>query len=375
MRVTINAETLQWAREVAHLSLGELASTAGVSSPERVAAFETGEADPTYRQLVAMAKKLDRPLAFFLAPPPAQSDVPEAVDFRAHGGELPPLLLREMKRAEEHRDALLDLTGPPEVRIELPPVKWDNLAEAARHLRAQFGLTPEFRPPSSQPNQVLHFWRGLLEQHGVLVFQSTGIEYKVFRGLSLNHPRLPVILLNGADSPNGKVFTLFHELAHLSRRTNGLCLLHEQVHEETLANRFAAEVLMPSEAVDGVLADLSERSQAAQHLARTFRVSELAAAIRLQKMGWLTESDVDEVRERGDAAWERAREAQRNRAGFVPGWQLRYRDLGKHYVGAVAEALEAQRINLLDVTYLLDARLPTAERMLDEYYRGGASDS
>ena len=50
---------------------------------------------------------------------------------------------------------------------------------------------------------------------------------------------------------------------------------------------------------------------------------------------------------------------------------LRYRDLGPSYVGTVFRAMESDRISILDATYLLDAKVPTIEKMLGEYYRTG----
>ncbi len=116
---------------------------------------------PTFRQLTLIGAKLDRPLGFFFAPPPEQPDVPETADFRdREDGELPSELVREIRRAEQHRDAMLDLGGRPESRPDIGPVTWDTLAAIAADLRAQFGLTDAFVPPESGNNQVFSFWRG-----------------------------------------------------------------------------------------------------------------------------------------------------------------------------------------------------------------------
>src|SRR5699024_8428582 len=55
-------------------------------------------------------------------------------------------------------------------------------------------------------------------------------------------------------------------------------------------------------------------------------------------------------------------------------WRLRYRDLGSNDIGAVAHALEDQRVDMMDATYLLNARLPMVEQLLSEYYRAGGAD-
>lgn len=373
-RAPINPATLTWARDVSHVTVEELATALNVK-PGRVIELESGNALPTFRQLTLMAAKLDRPMGFFFAPPPAAPDLPETADFRGRRhDELPADLVREMRRAEHHRDAMLDLTGPPAHRIPDGEITWRTVATRAYALRKFFGLTDAFVPPESQNNQVFNFWRGLLEENGVLVFQATKISLEIFRGLSIHHDDLPMILVNGADSPMGRTFTLFHEVAHLINRTSGLCALRETVDEEAVANNFAANFLMPESAIRDRLSGPAEPDMLVEQLARHFKVSMVAAAVRLRRLDVIDDEDLEAVRSASDENWLRAREAQKNKEGFVPPWRLRYRDLGPAYIGAVARALEDRRVDLVDATYLLNARLPMVEQLLDEYYRAGGAE-
>jgi Zn-dependent peptidase ImmA (M78 family)/transcriptional regulator with XRE-family HTH domain len=373
-RAPIIGSTLSWARTVSRVAPEDLAAAVGVK-PGRIEDFEAGTAQPTFRQLSLIATKLDRPLGFFFAPAPDASDVPETADFRGRAGlDLPADLAREMRRAEQHRDAMLDLAGQPQVKIEVGQIGWDNLAERAHELRQQFGLTQTFVPPESQPNQVFNFWRGLLEARGVLVFQATKISLETFRGLSVHHEDLPIILVNGADSAAGRTFTLFHEVAHLANRTSGLCALRETVNEEAIANGFAANFLMPEGPVRRNLPSTDDPFQKSEELASDFKVSPLAAAVRLKTLDIIDEQDLAEVRQRSDENWHRVREARKRTEGFVPPWRLRYRDLGPSYIGAVADALEDKRVDMMDATYLLNARMPMVEQMLNEYYRSGGAE-
>jgi Zn-dependent peptidase ImmA (M78 family) len=334
--------------------------------------FERGTRQPTFRQLALMAAKLDRPLGFFFASAPETPDVPETADFRGGSAdEVPSTLAREMKRAEQHRDTMLDLAGPPQAPLALDLITWETAAPRAAAVRERLGLNEKFTPPESQQNQVFNFWRGLLEQHGVLVFQATRIPLEVFRGLSIHHDVLPLVLINGADSASAKVFTLFHELAHLANRTSGLCALNDNINEEALANAFAANFLMPENAVRQSLRDGDDPADASVRLAGLFKVSILAAAVRLRTLNVINDDDLVAIRAESDATWTRVREEQRNSDGFVPAWRLRYRDLGPTYIGAVARALDDGRIDPLDATYLLNARLPMVEQLLDEYQRTG----
>jgi len=373
-RAPIDPLALTWAREISHVTVEDLASAVGVK-PLRIDEFESGEALPTFRQLTLLATKLDRPLGFFFAAPPAAPDVPETADFRGRAdATLPADLAREMRRAEQHRDAMLDLSGRPERGLASGPIGWKNVATRATGLRKQFGLTDVFVPPESANSQVFNFWRGLLEHGGVLVFQTTKISLETFRGLSVHHDDLPIVMVNGGDSPAGRTFTLFHEIAHLINRTSGLCALRETVDEEAIANNFAANFLMPEAAVRANLRHQDNPLAAAEHLARHFKVSNLAAAVRLRRLDVIDDEDLDEVRTASEETWEGAREALKQKDGFVPPWRLRYRDLGSTYIGTVARALEDRRVDMVDATYLLNARVPMVEQMLSEYYRTGGAE-
>ena len=366
----INGPALRWARESMFMARGELARAVGTSEA-RIEAFETGSATPTLRQLRLIGKKLDRTLAFFFTMPPAESDVPSAADFRGYGRDpVPPLLAREMRRAEQYREAVLELEGPIVAPSLVGHIGGRNIEARAREMRGLLGLAHDFLPESKHGKQPFNYWRRLLEDHGFLVFQTTRIDHSVFRGLSIYHDPLPIVLLNGSDASNGKTFTLFHELAHLANRTSGLCALEEGRNEEALANAFAANFLMPEAGVAGLVSDVVQDSWVmAEMVAESFKVSTLAAAIRLKTLGLISDADLDAIRVESDRRWKLSREEQKKAGGGPAAWRLRFRDLGSGYVGTIARALEDERVDWLEASYLLNAKTPMVQQMIDEYHR------
>lgn len=366
----INADTLVWAREVVHLEEDEVARAANMTV-ERYREIESGSAEPTLRQARLVARRLDRTLAFLIAPAPEQSDVALTADFRGRNeGDLPPGLYKQMRRADAQRSAFLDMVGDVQAAVVPEEIDFDNVAERAAEFRRALGLRAGFRPSETQTNAVFNFWRGQLEAKGYLVFQTTGIDYDVFRGLSIYHERLPIILINGADVPNGKVFSLFHEVAHLANRTSGVCLLAESVHAEVLANRFAANFLMPEAEVRQVPRNPSRRRMI-RDVANEFRVSQYAAAVRLLTLDLIDDETLKTFKVEYEAEWRVARQRLKDGDGFPPPWTLRTRDLGPTYLGAVVEALDSERLSYLDATYLLGARLPVVEHMVQDFRRSG----
>ncbi len=104
----------------------------------------------------------------------------------------------------------------------------------------------------------LAYWIAALEQLGVMVMQTRGgqVETDEMRAFSLYFDEVPVIALNGADWPRGRLFSAVHEYAHLLLHTSGLCdtttdtrATTEDRRLEARCNAIAAEILMPAAVV------------------------------------------------------------------------------------------------------------------------------
>lgn len=369
VRVPINGDTLRWAREIGQVQLTELAKAVNVRV-ERILAFEDGTSEPTFNQLTAISRKLGRPVASFFCEKPADSGIPTTVDFRGASGPTSSKLVKTLKRLEEHRLGFLELEPePPKLGFQFEVSSAPK--ELAKSARAALGLADTFVPKTNGPTQTFDFWRNILGESGILVFQTSGIDIDVFRGLSVYHDRLPLIVVNGGDSNAGRIFTLFHEYGHLLERTSGVCGSSEAAPIEVRCNQFAQEFLMPAEAV-GNLVLTGDYKALVDQVSKFFKVSKLAAAIRLRSLHRITETEVSLVREQSDEEWATYRASLKAAPGG-PAWhKIRYRDLGSHYVGAVARGLESKAIGLLDATYLLDAKVPAVSKILEEHMRSGA---
>lgn len=370
VRVPIRGATLEWAREAMGISAEELARTAAVK-PAQVEQWEAGDAVPTLPQLRKVAHHLERTIAFFLTEPPASSGVPAVVDFRgATAGTVPSMVRRETKRAEQYRDTTLELDGPPTAQLRLESFERRTLVAAAAALGQQLlAIMPDGRPRT--PGEGFNRWREVLEALGVLVFQSTGVPRSTYRGLSVFHEQYPIILVNGADAANGKIFTLFHELGHLSNRSSGVCVEQEDGREESLCNAFAAEVLMPAAEVRRRVTR-GGRADMVRQVVNTYGVSTLAAAIRLHSLQLIDTEDLEQVRQESDDVWQRERDQLSAADGHPPYATLRYRDLGPTYVGRVMRALQQNRVDYLEASYMLGAKIPTVEKLEQEYQRRGS---
>ena len=69
-------------------------------------------------------------------------------------------------------------------------------------------------------------------------------------GCSLYYDVCPIILINGKNTPNRRIFTLMHELVHLTQGTSAICDVDKHNRKESFCNKVASEVLIPHDTID-----------------------------------------------------------------------------------------------------------------------------
>jgi transcriptional regulator with XRE-family HTH domain len=302
---------LTWARQQAGVTEQELAKRARVT-PEKVLLWEAGTATPTVAKLRTIADMLKQPMAFFFTPAPPESGVHVPPDFRGVSTTAPHGLIQQIRLAEDRRDTF-KLLAPGLVAESAWP-SWASAPVTPTKARERLGVTTAMVKATKTPNDALKLWIAAVEDQGVLVFQMSRIGDTDCSGFSLDDTTTPVIVLNGADAPQRRIFTLIHELGHLIDHSGGLCLLREDIDRERACNQFAEGVLLPEREVQDAVRGL---------------VGVAAVA-------------------------------------------LRRRNLGDRYLGAVLDAMDADTISVADATYYLGAKVSMIDKLGREL-AGGAS--
>ena len=253
----VNRELLVWARTSAGLSLDQAAKKVQVR-PERLESWEAGERRPTVKQLRKLGKVYRRPTAvFYLAEPP--KDIEPLSDFRhlpgtIGSGESPQLRL-EIRRAHNRREIALELYE----ELEGEPPRFSHEADISEdpedlaiRLRELLGVTYEDQIKVHDRYVALSFWRSGLEKLGVLVFQAAKVDLSEMRGFSISETPLRVIVVNNADKPWPRIFTMLHEFVHVTLHEGGLCDLEDEANRppeknrvEVFCNRVAGAILVP----------------------------------------------------------------------------------------------------------------------------------
>jgi transcriptional regulator with XRE-family HTH domain len=248
---------LVWARERAGLRLEDAAAKLDVEV-ERLQRWEQGTDLPSIAQLRKVGEAYKRPLAvFFLSEPPQGFD-PQR-EFRRLAGVTPQTESPELRlslrmalfRREVARELYETLGEPiPECQTVANPNEDEEVV--GQRIRESLGISWETQLAWNGPYAALNAWRTAIERQGILVFQTGDVALIEMRGTSIPHGPLPVVLLNNADAPHARVFTLLHEFAHIlltsaghqTSTMEGKRLPEDQVLER-VSNRFAAATLMP----------------------------------------------------------------------------------------------------------------------------------
>lgn len=261
----INNEILAWARSTTpFVSTRDIQDRINIDST-KIDMWEKGEEYPSIAEAKKLAKLYKLPFATFFLTIPPTSDPRPYTDRRTKSnsiyGPLSYELWAEIERVIGNRERLLDLVDDEELELyEIIPVV-DNGASVesiGESIRSFLGLSLPFKNKTAYGNNSYKYYRTLIESKGVLVSQISGVSIDEMKGISLYYDCFPVIAVNNKDYDRAKTFSLFHELAHLVRRSSSLCLIdfdERNDTEEKLCDAIAAEVLMPQKTFVSVVED------------------------------------------------------------------------------------------------------------------------
>jgi Zn-dependent peptidase ImmA (M78 family) len=299
VRVEIKPELLTWARERSGLGMDELAPRF-----PNLGEWEQGNRLPTLKQLEHFAEATHTPVGFLFLPEPPEERVP-IPDYRTMGdvgvSRPSPGLLDTIYQCEQRQDWYRDYAR---VNREDPVMFVGSLTtavpmvEAAATMRAALGFDVERR--GSTWTDALRLLVSKAEELGVLVMASgvvgsnthRKLNVQEFRGFALVDRFAPLVFLNRADTKAAQIFTLTHELAHLSIGEPGLddanVTSTATADVERWCNQVAAEVLLPLALVMGELNHGEPLTDELERLARRFKVSTLVALRRVHDAGRLT---------------------------------------------------------------------------------------
>jgi Zn-dependent peptidase ImmA (M78 family) len=291
--VNVKPDLIRWAIERSGRSLDVL-----VRYLPRIEAWESGDAQPTLKQLETLAKKTWTPIGYFFLSEPPEEKLP-VPDFRTARDEpvrrpSPNLIdtLHTMQRRQSWiRDYLIEMGHAPLAFIgsAKPTEKVESVATSIRRM---LDIGDGWAGRVSSWTLALSVLREAAETAGIFVVINgvvgndthRKLDPGEFRGFVLTDEFAPFVFINGADARSAQMFTLAHELAHLWIGEDGIFDLPDLQaggdRREVFCNRVAAEFLIPAAELRPFWQNVRHQPEPFQAIAREFKVSPIVAARR-----------------------------------------------------------------------------------------------
>ncbi len=252
--VDITPSVLQWAREEAGYNTAEIASKVKIDSTLYEMWERNGENIPLGK-LKHIANHYKRQLAVFFLPE-APHKIVKPKDFRNVNltkNRLSKEVLSVMRDISLFRQTALDIKGETYWRdrsswLEELTASKIKPHQTASWLREKLHISIEEQQRWKTSGEAYHTWRRAVEnQLGVLIFQFP-MPLNEVHGFCLTDDYPHALIVNSNHSYTSRIFTVFHELAHIMKRTSGICLwgdVSEKQYVEIGCNSFAGEFLIP----------------------------------------------------------------------------------------------------------------------------------
>lgn len=221
--VDINPNIINWALSQCDIS------RLGTKLMNNISKWLNGTKNPTFNQIEDFSKKSNIPLGYFFLDSPPEEKI-ELLEFRTIDN------LKHLNPSRNLIDTVCEMESIQdwmrEYRIdegfdELPLVgsvsKYENVDKIVDRIRKDLDLEIDWFNNCKDIRESFSFIRKRLEECGVIVMMN-GIVGKnthrildvdEFRAFAMIDNYAPLIFINGADSQSARLFSLFHEIAHI----------------------------------------------------------------------------------------------------------------------------------------------------------------
>lgn len=282
----IQPEILEYMYRLSGMSEDDVAKKLKLSKA-KYQSIEKGEEKITQTYLLQLADIYKRPLiAFYSADITLLPELPH--DYRINRDKkLSPEIFLAKRKAIYLAEQLKEITGKttilPNININtnITPIE---LAEKVKLL-----LEINYNSLREQKEiSIINYYKSLIEDKFFIPVIEHPLKSGGVRAFSV-YGELSVIILNESDSPEVKLFSLFHEFCHLLKRQDGICSVDMEedknnLPEERYCDEFAACVLMPENELQKLIPKPITLFEQVDYLAKLFGISKQVTIIRLKEL-------------------------------------------------------------------------------------------
>lgn len=371
----INKDILRQCRRQIGLPISEVKKKVA-----KIAEIEQGEQKPTFKQLDTLAQLYNVPRWVFISDHlPEEYQFAEKIPaFRQFAKNNTDAFSDSKVRAltakvEEFRRLILELhedMGEPVPTFSPPQISNSTAPDRAAR------LVRDWLNPSDEHNDFAG-WKTELEQKGIFIFMTdkyrgwSHVDKALFRGMTIFHTVLPIIIINDSDANKAQSFTLFHELGHLLKKESILDNWEEPADSvEKWCDALAGNVLMPTEQFLNVAQNIGfDELRSVKRIAKTFRVSPYACLVRLKQVELIDWSVYKQLEGLLKAEYIRLQEKLQQSDGGPSRNRPRevLHQYGQFYTRAVFQAYHNKEIGFHKLCHLFGFKNPSYALKLEGY--------
>ncbi|MGB4799957.1 MAG: XRE family transcriptional regulator [Candidatus Saccharimonadales bacterium] len=291
-----NPKLISWSRKSSGVSVERAAKRVKLTQ-DAYLQIESGEEHLTLSQLRLLAVLYKRPVAVFFLPQPPQ-DTKRPKDFRGHKGQLSTKTIVSIRRSRRVQQLAKEFM-PDDVNTQL----WErgsSVQQNAQRARKWLGLNEAMQTEAASSKDFFNEVSDLLAQKETHVLLHS---FPTQDAQAYSFPEIPRIITisTGDSSVEARLFSLFHELYHISLGESGLCYtntVQNNYQHERLCDEFASLVLMPESLTrsltEQAISEGMNLEEQLTFLTKKIKASKYALLIRLQELNYIDEQQVSQ---------------------------------------------------------------------------------
>ena len=368
----VSPDILKKARKTAGLSLEGAAKKLQLKEG-RLKSFESGDVDPTRKQLIKMTAAYRRPLlTFYLKEFPTRAD--RGKDFRMipgdHEAELNPdldaLLLKFCVMQRMTKAVLEDDPDYAFVHVGSHSVK-DEIDAVAETIQDTIKFRVDDYRKQNTPIDAFKYIRELIENAGIFTVlmsnlgsHHTNITPSIYRGYAISDNFAPFVFINNLDSPTAQSFTALHEIVHIWINETGVSgqPRSSQNKIERFCNSVASKILLPDASELDQYKNLSTKSfndvvQSISEFASAKHLSGTMVAYNLFRSGYIEEGLWIGLQDYYRKKWEKSRKSSSNKGGGPNYNAVKRSHLGKSLLAFIDRAIKDDQLSYTKAGVLL----------------------
>lgn len=383
VKVNIQPEIIDWALSQTR------EEQLGSRLMDNIKKWLEGTKTPTFNQIEDFSKKSNIPLGyFFLQTPPVEKI--SLLDFRT---------IDSIELANPSRNLIDTIHEMEQVREWMKDYRIDtgfdvlsyvgslkdhtDVNNIADIIRKDIQLDVDWYNRCDKVNEAFNYIRSLLDQCCIIVMMNGIVGKNTHRALNVDEFRAfamadkwaPLIFINSADSHKARLFSLFHEMAHIWLGVDDLYNDRKQNSNvsniETICNGVASELMVPKESFYHVW-DLQICSDIFVHIksvANIFNCSDIVIARRAFDNGFISKNIYDEVVNNSIEEYRKMKEKGDSSGGSYYNTMKTRLDGG--FVRAIYESLNSGRITYTEAYRLTNTSSKTFPEIINRL--GGVS--